>query len=173
MTFYKRNPNEFLRQFITMDETWVQHYISEIKKHWKHWTATGVPASIKQMQLYQLTRFQRVFFGMQWEILLLINLKTVKLLMVSGIVIRSFERRYLAIFHQLYAPAHSSIVATAKINELKFELLRHSTYSHDYTLCSLTWKIDLVDRDLRATRKLLVLWTDILRSSTFPFIKII
>ena len=38
------------------------------------------------------------------------------------------------LFHQENAPVHTSIIAMAKINELKFELLPHAHYSPDLAL---------------------------------------
>ena len=35
------------------------------------------------------------------------------------------------LFHQDNAPVHTSVIAVAKINELKFELLPHAPYSPD------------------------------------------
>ena len=33
----KRNPKEFLRRFVTVDETWIHQYTSETKKQSKQW----------------------------------------------------------------------------------------------------------------------------------------
>lgn len=35
LVLYKRNPSEFLRRFITVDETWVHHYTPESKQQSK------------------------------------------------------------------------------------------------------------------------------------------
>ncbi|KAL6260784.1 hypothetical protein P5V15_008310 [Pogonomyrmex californicus] len=37
----KRNESDFLRQFITVDETWIHHYTPETKEQSKQWTAKG------------------------------------------------------------------------------------------------------------------------------------
>lgn len=42
LAIYQRNPTEFLRRFITVDETWIHHYIPESKQQSKQWTEAGV-----------------------------------------------------------------------------------------------------------------------------------
>lgn len=59
---------------------------------------------------------------------------------------------------------YSEIVQNVKIHA-PILFARLSTYW--VTLCSLTSKIGVVDKDLIATKKPLVLWLDILRGSTF------
>jgi len=34
-----RNPDEFLRRFITVDETWIRYFTPETKKQLKQWTS--------------------------------------------------------------------------------------------------------------------------------------
>jgi len=36
---FPRNPNEFLRRFITVDETWIHYFTSETKEQLKQWTS--------------------------------------------------------------------------------------------------------------------------------------
>lgn len=43
----RRNANEFLRRFITVDETWVHHYINENKEESKQWVGKGIPTPKK------------------------------------------------------------------------------------------------------------------------------
>jgi len=47
LTLFKRNPKEFLRRFVTVDETWIHWYTPETKEQSKQWTAPGEPASKK------------------------------------------------------------------------------------------------------------------------------
>ena len=37
LAYFKRNPKEFLRRFVTMDETWIHHYIPESCERSKQW----------------------------------------------------------------------------------------------------------------------------------------
>lgn len=44
---FKSNTTDFLRRFVTTDETWVHHYIPESKIQSKQWTEKGSPAPKK------------------------------------------------------------------------------------------------------------------------------
>jgi len=41
LTLFKRNPKEFLRRFVTVDETWIHWYTPETKEQSKQWTLPG------------------------------------------------------------------------------------------------------------------------------------
>jgi len=41
LTLFKRNLKEFLRRFVTGDETWIHWYTPETKAQWKQWTSRG------------------------------------------------------------------------------------------------------------------------------------
>ena len=43
----RRNPDEFLRRLITVDETWIHHYTPETKEQSKQWIGKGEPAPKK------------------------------------------------------------------------------------------------------------------------------
>jgi len=47
LTLFKRNPKEFLRRFVTVDETWIHWYTPETKEQSKQWTSPGEPAPKK------------------------------------------------------------------------------------------------------------------------------
>ena len=38
LTLFKRNPKEFLRRYVTVDETWIHWYTPETKERSKQWT---------------------------------------------------------------------------------------------------------------------------------------
>jgi hypothetical protein len=44
---FKRNPKEFLRRFVTVDETSIHHYMPEMKEESKQWTSPGKQAPKK------------------------------------------------------------------------------------------------------------------------------
>ena len=44
---FNKNKTDFMRRFITMDETWVHHYTPESKQHSKQWTEAGCSAPKK------------------------------------------------------------------------------------------------------------------------------
>ncbi|XKL62660.1 hypothetical protein PGB90_002493 [Kerria lacca] len=39
LAMFNRNPDEFLRRFVTVDETWIHHNTPETKKQSKQWVA--------------------------------------------------------------------------------------------------------------------------------------
>ncbi|XP_039309549.1 protein GVQW3-like [Solenopsis invicta] len=47
LTLFKRNPKEFLRRFVTVDETWIHWYTPETKEQLKQWTSPGERAPKK------------------------------------------------------------------------------------------------------------------------------
>jgi len=47
LTLLMRNPKEFLRRFVTVDETWIHWYTPETKEQSKQWTSPGEPAPKK------------------------------------------------------------------------------------------------------------------------------
>ena len=44
---FKRNSNEFLRRYVTVDETWIHYYTPEMKEQSKQWTSPGERAPKK------------------------------------------------------------------------------------------------------------------------------
>jgi len=44
---FDKNKTNFVRRFITMDETWIHHYTPEYKQQSKQWTEAGCSASKK------------------------------------------------------------------------------------------------------------------------------
>ncbi|XP_018046333.1 PREDICTED: uncharacterized protein LOC108685848 [Atta colombica] len=47
LEMFQRNPDEFLRRFITMDETWFHYFTPETKEQSKQWTLPEEPISKK------------------------------------------------------------------------------------------------------------------------------
>jgi len=41
LEFFRRDPNNFLSQLVTMKETWLYHYVSEIKQQLMEWGHSG------------------------------------------------------------------------------------------------------------------------------------
>jgi len=44
LEMFQRNPDKFLRRFITVDETWIHYFTSEAKEQSKQWTSPDEPA---------------------------------------------------------------------------------------------------------------------------------
>ncbi|XP_012060732.1 PREDICTED: uncharacterized protein LOC105623969 [Atta cephalotes] len=47
LDMFKRNPEKFLRRFVTIDETWIHRYTPEMKEQSKQWTKSSESASKK------------------------------------------------------------------------------------------------------------------------------
>ena len=47
LTLFKRNPKEFLRRFVTVDETWIHWHTPETKEQSKQWISPGERAPKK------------------------------------------------------------------------------------------------------------------------------
>jgi len=43
LEFFQRDPNDFLSQSVTMDETWLYHYDLETKQQSVEWQQSGLP----------------------------------------------------------------------------------------------------------------------------------
>ena len=48
MERFNKNKTDFVRRFITMDETWIHHYTPEYKQQSKQWTESGCSAPKKK-----------------------------------------------------------------------------------------------------------------------------
>jgi len=140
---FKRNKKDFVRRFITMDETWVYHHDPESKLEAKEWTEVGTLAP-KRVRVQKSAK--KVMASVFWDakgILFVDYLQTGKTInteyycnLLHKLDAKIREKRpglqkKKIIFHQDNAPAHKSVLTMAKINELKFELLEHPPYSPD------------------------------------------
>ena len=65
LAMFHSNKAEFLRRFITMDETWVHHFTPETKEQSKQWTAREESAPKRRRQFHLQARSWRQFFGMR------------------------------------------------------------------------------------------------------------
>lgn len=143
LALYKRNPSEFLRRFVTVDETWVHHYTPETKEQSKQWIGPGEPTPKKAKTIFSANKVMATVFWDARGIIYIDYLekgKTITGQYYADLLQRlshevKIKRPHLAkkkiLFHHDNAPAHTSIVAMAKINDLKFELMPHPPYSPD------------------------------------------
>lgn len=143
LALYRRNPNEFLRRFITVDETWVHHYTPENKEQSKQWVGKGEPTPKKAKTILSANKVMATVFWDARGIIYIDYLEkgnTITGQYYAELLQRlkhevQIKRPHLAkkkiLFHHDNAPAHSSIVAMSKIHELKFELMLHPPYSPD------------------------------------------
>lgn len=139
LELFRRDPDEFLRRYITVDEIWIHYYTPETKQQSKQWIFHGERArTVKSAGKVMAT----VFWDARGIIFIdyLEKGKTITGEYYASLLDRLSEeikekRRHLArkkiLFHQDNARVHTCAVAMAKIAELKFELLQHPPYSPD------------------------------------------
>lgn len=143
LDLFNRNKKEFLRRFVTVDETWVHYYTPETKVQSKQWVSPGEKAPRKAKVIPSAGKVMATIFWDAHGILLIDYLQKgrtitgayyVELLDRLDAEIKR-KRPHLAkkkvLFHQDNAPAHTSRVAKQKIQDLGYELLPHPPYSPD------------------------------------------
>jgi len=68
LRMFQRNPDEFLRRFITVDEIWIHYFTSKTKEQSKQWTSLGEPAPRKAKTIKSAGRWWSFqFFGMRYN----------------------------------------------------------------------------------------------------------
>jgi histone-lysine N-methyltransferase SETMAR len=140
---FRKNKTDFVRRFITMDETWVYHYDPELRQQTAEWTEPGCSAP-KQVKGSKSSK--KIMASVFWDakgILMIDYLQTGKTItgeyycsLLDQLDVKIREKRpglkkKKIIFHQDNAPAHKSALTISKLTELKYELLEHPPYSPD------------------------------------------
>lgn len=140
---YNRNPREFLRRYITMDETWIHHYVPEDKQQSAEWVGPGErPSKHVKQDRWAGKVLARVFWDAHGIIFIdyLKKGKTVNKEYYTALVDRlndeiKKKRPHLSkkkiLFHQDNARPHKAALTMEKFNELGWELLPHPPYSPD------------------------------------------
>ena len=78
LTPFKRNPKEFLRRFVTVDETWIHWYTPETKQQLKQWISPNESAPKKAKTVPSAGKVMAtLFWDSQGVILILIYLNTI------------------------------------------------------------------------------------------------
>lgn len=143
LQLFQRNPDEFLRRFVTVDETWVHHYTPETKQQSKQWVEAGSSAPKKAKVVPSAGKVMATVFWDAKGIILIDYLEKGKT--ITGVyyasllsklndeikIKRPHLKRKKVLFHHDNAPAHSSTVVHEKLDELRYELLPHPPYSPD------------------------------------------
>lgn len=139
----KRNPVDFFRRLVTMDETWIHHYTPESNRQSAEWLEAG-ESRPKRPRTQQSAG--KVLASIFWDAKGIIFIdylekgKTINSEYYMSLLTRLKEEiaakrphmnKKKLLFHHDNAPAHASKVTTQKLNELKFELLPHPPYSPD------------------------------------------
>lgn len=143
LELFKRNPTDFLRRYVTTDETWIHYYTPASKRSSAEWTAAG---ESRPKRPKTQTSAGKVMASVFWDahgILFIDYLekgKTINSEYYMALLDRLSEeiknkrphmQKKKVLFHQDNAPCHKSMKTMAKLNELRFELLCHPPYSPD------------------------------------------
>jgi histone-lysine N-methyltransferase SETMAR len=147
LELFQRNPNEFMRRYVTVDETWIHYYTPETKEQSKQWTSPGERAPKKAKTVPSAGKVMATVF---WDSHGIIHIdylekgKTITGAYYSALLDRfdsdlKEKRPHLVkkkiLFHHDNALAHSSGIVAAKLHELRYELLPHPPYSPDLAPC--------------------------------------
>jgi histone-lysine N-methyltransferase SETMAR len=144
---FNNNETHFVRRFITVHESCMNHYTPEFKQQSKEWTEAGcsapkktssVPVPVPSAQKVMASVFceaESIFFIDYLEMG-----KTITGKYYSNLLTRLHEKirekrpglqKNKIIFNQDNAPAHKSVLAMGKLRDLHYELLEHPLYSPD------------------------------------------
>lgn len=147
LKMYKRNPQEFLRRFVTVDETWIHHYTPESKEQSKQWTSPSERAPKKAKTVISAGKVMATIFWDAHGIILIDYLEKGRTITSQYYcaLLDKFDaalkekrphlQRKKILFHHDNAPAHSSLLTTEKLIKLRYELLPHPPYSPDLAPC--------------------------------------
>jgi len=143
LKLFQRNKPEFLRRYVTMDETWLHHYTPESKRQSVEWTARDEPNPKRGKRQKSAGKVLASVFWDAYRIIFIDYLEKGKTIN-SDYYIALLERlkdeiakkrphlkKKNVLFHQDNAPCHKSMKTMAKLHELGFELLPHPPYSPD------------------------------------------
>ena len=143
LQLFQLNRKEFLRIYVTTDETWIHYFISESNRQLAEWTAAGEsrpkrPKTQTSAGMVLASVFwddQGIFFidylekgrtiNSEYYIALLVLLKE------EIAKKRPQMKKKKVLFHQDKAPCHKPIAMVAKLHEWHLELLPHPPYSLD------------------------------------------
>lgn len=143
LELFKKDSMDFLRRFVTVDETWIHHYTPETKQQSKQWTARGEPTPKKAKTVPSAGKVMATVFWDSKGILLIDYLQKGKTItgeyyanLLDKLKTAVVEKRpgmtkKKVLFHQDNAPVHSSHVVTEKLTDLKFQIVSHPPYSPD------------------------------------------
>ncbi|XP_043644536.1 histone-lysine N-methyltransferase SETMAR-like, partial [Drosophila teissieri] len=128
LAMFNRNPNEFLRRFVTVDETWIHHTTPETKEQSRQWVSPGERAPKKAKVGLSANKVMATVF---WDAQGIIHIdylekgKTITGEYYSELLDRfdidlKQKRPHLAkkkvLFHQDNARVHTCVVSMAKFH---------------------------------------------------------
>jgi len=129
----KRNPKEFLRRFVTVEETWIHRYTPETKQ----WTSPGELAPKKAKTVPSAEKVMATVFWDSQGVIYIDYLEKGKFGPIRRRIAENtapFAKKNV-LFHHDNAPAHTFALAKAILVELGYELLPHPPCSPDLAPC--------------------------------------
>lgn len=164
LELFNRNRSEFLRRYVTIDETWIHHYTPESSRQSSEWTARDEPNPKRGKTQQSAGKVMASVFWDAHGIIFIDYLgkgKTINSDYYIALLQRlkdeiAKKRPHLkkkkVLFHQDNAPCHKSMKTMAKFHELNFELFPDPPYSPD--LAPATFSCSQISRECSLERNL-------------------
>ena len=139
MSLFTGNKQDFLRRYVTMDETWIHHFTPVSKRQSAEWRAAGESRPKRSKTQQSAGKVMASVFWDAHGIIYIHYLEQgkyvnsdyhIELLVRSKDEIakkRPHMKKKKIIFHQDNARCHKSIKTMGKLSELGYELLPHPT----------------------------------------------
>lgn len=143
LSLFTRNKKDFLRRYVTMDETWIHYYTPESKRQSSEWRTAGESRPKRPKTQQSAGKVMASVFWDTHGVIFIDYLekgKSINSDYYIDLLVRLKEeiakkrphmQRKKILFHQDNAPCHKSMKTMAKLNELGFHLLPHPPYSPD------------------------------------------
>ncbi|XP_014475531.1 PREDICTED: histone-lysine N-methyltransferase SETMAR-like, partial [Dinoponera quadriceps] len=137
LELFRRNKTDFLRRYVTMDETWIHHYTAESSRQSAEWTAAGEPRPKRPKEQQSAGKVMAYVFWDAHCILFIEYLEKAQTINSNRYIgqldrlkeeiskKRPHMQRKKLLFHRDNASCHKSLVTMAKLHELGFELIPH------------------------------------------------
>ncbi|UYV69974.1 hypothetical protein LAZ67_7001357 [Cordylochernes scorpioides] len=143
LALFEANLGEFVKRFLTMDETWANHFTPESKKQFMQWRHSGSPPPKKAKTVPSAGNVMVPVFW-DFEGVLFLDFLN-KGQTITGNYYANFVKQLRdafkekrrgklsrkIVYHQDNAPSYRSLQAMAAIYDSGFELLPHAPYSPD------------------------------------------
>lgn len=143
LDLFRADSAEFLRRYVTVDETWAHHFDPETKQQSMQWKHPSSPTNVKFRKLASAGKVMATMFWDSEGVLMIDYLehgRTVTGIYYAELIhklraaIKEKRRGKLThgvLLHHDNAPAHTSHVAMTAVHDCGFELLCHPPYSPD------------------------------------------
>ena len=143
LKLFKRGKKDFLRRYMTIDETWIHHYTPETRRSSAEWKAAGENRPKRPKTQQWAGKVMASLFWDAHRILFIDYLEKGKTInneyymaLLNWLRAKIKKKwphmqKKNVLFHQDNAPCHESIKTMVKLNELSFGLLPHPPYAPD------------------------------------------